>query len=68
MTCCADDIAFMGMLCKSETEVPYADKEWIKVTARVRREFLKEYRGKGPVLYLMSAERAVKPEDDLVYF
>lgn len=68
MTCCADDIAFMGMLCKSETEVDYPDKEWITVTARVRREFLKEYRGKGPVLYLISASKSEKPEDDLVYF
>lgn len=68
MTCCADDISFMGMLCKSNSEVPFNDKDWVTVTAKVRREFLKEYRGKGPVLHLISAERAVKPEDDLVYF
>ena len=68
MTCCADDITFMGMLCKCKDEVPFKDKEWVTVTAKVRREFLKEYRGKGPVLHLISAEKSTKPKDDLVYF
>ena len=70
MTCCADDIAFMGMLCKcvKGVEAHYQDKEWITVTAKIKREFLREYRGKGPVLYLISSSKAEKPEDDLVYF
>jgi uncharacterized membrane protein YcgQ (UPF0703/DUF1980 family) len=68
MTCCADDISFMGMLCKSKEEIKFADREWITVTARMRREFLKEYKGKGPVLYLISAEKTEKPSDDLIYF
>lgn len=68
MTCCADDIAYMGMLCKSKEEILYKDKDWVTITARVKREFVKEYRGKGPVLYLETIEKGVKPEDDLVYF
>ncbi len=68
MTCCADDIAYMGMLCKCKEEIPYQDKEWVTLTARIKREFVKEYRGKGPVLYLESIEKSQKPEDDLVYF
>lgn len=68
MTCCADDITFMGMLCKCGQDVHYNDKEWIHVTARIKREFLKEYRGKGPVLYLIEASKGKKPENDLVYF
>jgi uncharacterized membrane protein YcgQ (UPF0703/DUF1980 family) len=58
----------MGMLCKSKEEIKFADREWITVTARMRREFLKEYKGKGPVLYLISAEKTEKPSDDLIYF
>lgn len=68
MTCCADDIAYMGMLCKSKEPIPFKDKDWITITARVKREFVKEYRGKGPVLYLESIEKSEKPKDDLVYF
>ena len=33
-----------------------------------KREFVKEYRGKGPVLYLREIEKAIKPDDDMVYF
>lgn len=70
MTCCADDITFMGMLCKcvKGQEIHYADKEWVKVTAKMKREFLREYKGKGPVLYLVGAEKTPKPEEELVYF
>ena len=70
MTCCADDIRFMGMLCKcvKGANINYPDKEWISVTAKMKREFLREYRGKGPVLYLIDSCKAQKPEDDLVYF
>lgn len=68
MTCCAEDIQFLGMMCKSDSPVEYPDRSWITVTATIRREFLKEYRGKGPVLHLISAELGTKPDDDLVYF
>ena len=68
MTCCADDISFMGMLCKANEEIGFNDKEWVNVTVKIRREFLKEYKGKGPVLHLISIEKSAKPEDELVYF
>lgn len=67
MTCCADDMTYMGMLCKYPETDRLQDKEWVSVTARVKREFVKEYRGKGPVLYASSVEAAEKPEDILVY-
>ncbi|SEP89412.1 TIGR03943 family protein [Lachnospiraceae bacterium RM5] len=68
MTCCADDIQFLGMVCKCDSDVDFKDKEWITITAKIKREFLKEYKGKGPVLYLIDAKRSEKPDDDLVYF
>lgn len=68
MTCCADDIQYMGLLCKSAELEGCNDKDWVTVTASIKREFAKEYRGKGPVLYASSIEKGVKPEDDLVYF
>ncbi len=68
MTCCADDMTYMGMLCKYADTDKLVDKDWITVTAKIKREFVKEYRGKGPVLYAMSVEKAEKPDDILVYF
>lgn len=68
MTCCADDITFIGFKCKypKEKEIPH--KSWITITAEIRVEFAMEYKGKGPVLYPISIEPAEKPEDELVYF
>ncbi len=68
MTCCVDDITFIGFKCKYDREEELPHKSWIKITAEVRLEFAKEYKGKGPVLYPVSIEAAEKPEDELVYF
>ncbi|MDE7299900.1 MAG: GTPase, partial [Lachnospiraceae bacterium] len=74
MTCCADDVAFIGFLCKvGENVGPLSleslkNRSFITVTAEIRVEFYKEYRGKGPVLYALSIEEAEEPEDKLVYF
>lgn len=68
MTCCADDIQYMGIICKNSDTSGLEDKDWICVTAKIKREFAKEYRGKGPILYPTSLEKGTKPEDDLIYF
>lgn len=68
MTCCEADIQFIGFKCKYPDTKDIPHKSWIRITAEVRVEFAKEYRGKGPVLYPISIEPAEKPEDELVYF
>lgn len=74
MTCCADDIAFVGFLCKVGSEVgpfPFEmlkNRSYVNVTAKIKVEFYREYRGKGPVLYAQRIEKAEEPEDKLVYF
>lgn len=68
MTCCVEDIQFLGYKCKYDRSDEIPHKSWIDITAEVRCEFAKEYRGKGPVLYPISIKPAEKPEDELVYF
>ena len=68
MTCCIDDVTFIGFKCKYDKEQEIPHKSWINITAEVRIEFAKEYKGRGPVLYPVSIEPAEKPEDELVYF
>lgn len=68
MTCCIEDVTFLGFKCKYPDSKNIPHKSWIKVIAEVRVEFAKEYKGKGPVLYPISIEPAEKPEDELVYF
>ena len=73
MTCCADDIQFIGYLChtnhaKSSTLKALKNEMWITLTAEVKIEYNKEYGEKGPVLYAKRVEAAEKPEEELVYF
>ncbi len=68
MTCCVDDITFIGFKCKSERASQIPHKSWITITAEMKTEFAMEYKGKGPVLYALEVEEAGQPEDELVYF
>ena len=73
MTCCADDIQFIGYLChtnhaKSSTIKSLKNKMWVNLTAEVRIEYNKEYGEEGPVLYAKRVEAAEQPVDELVYF
>lgn len=68
MTCCVDDMTFIGFKCKygKAAEIPH--KSWVTVTAEMKSEFALEYRGKGPVLYALDIQPAEKPEDEYIYF
>ena len=68
MTCCVEDIQFLGMKCKYDKAQEIGHKSWIDLTATVKNEFATEYHGKGPVLYPVDIEPAEKPKDELVYF
>lgn len=73
MTCCADDIAFFGFVCKGGKEHyemidDLQNRDWVMVTAKIRHEFCKDYMRKGPVLYPVSIERTSKPKEELIYF
>ncbi|MCD8299741.1 MAG: GTPase [Clostridiales bacterium] len=68
MTCCVQDIQFIGLKCKYDRAETIPHKSWVWVTATIHVEFAKEYRGKGPVLYADEIEPAEAPADELVYF
>lgn len=68
MTCCEDDIRFVGCLCKSDFVDELKMRQWIWLTAEVRYEYQREYGEEGPVLYGISYENAEKPQEDTVYF
>lgn len=68
MTCCVDDITFIGFKCKYGKAAEIAHKSWVTVTAEMKTEFALEYKGKGPVLYALDVQPAEKPEDELIYF
>ncbi|MFA9378037.1 MAG: GTP-binding protein [Lachnotalea sp.] len=68
MTCCADDVTFIGFICNSQNADKLKSKQWINITAEIKVEYRKEYKGKGPVLYTKKIGAGVKPEEELVYF
>ncbi len=68
MTCCVEDITFLGMMCKTGLENTPEHRSWIDLTARIKVEFAREYKGKGPILYPIEMKAAEKPQDELVYF
>jgi len=66
--CCADDIRFIGFICKCPAAMmPIADA-WITLTAEIRIENMNQYRGEGPVLYAKAVEAATEPEVEVVEF
>ncbi len=68
MTCCAEDITFLGFKCVSLEAPNLKDKDWVTVTAKVKCEFYKEFDGDGPVLYAQKIEKAEQPDEEVVYF
>ncbi len=68
MTCCANDIAFLGFACRYDKANSLKEGSWVKVTAKVGQEYFSEYRGEGPVLDAISVERAEKPEKEILDF
>ena len=68
MTCCADDIRFIGYICRSRHTCQLHQKQWLEVTAEIKYEYAKEYNGEGPVLYARHLKSVDPPKDELVYF
>ena len=68
MTCCADDVQYMGFLCKADDWSEFKAKQYVTVTARFEYKFMKEYGEEGPVFYAEQVEAADKPKEELVYF
>jgi len=68
MTCCVDDIAYQGMVCKFKSDVAYKTRDWIYVQGKIKIENNKLYGRPGPVIY---AERGIytdKPEREVATF
>ena len=68
MTCCAEDMAFLGFACKYDKTEELKSRDWVKVTALVKREYFKDYEGEGPVLYAEKVEKAKAPKEEAISF
>lgn len=68
MTCCADDIAYRGVVAKGMAGMKLQTRDWVIVTGKLTEEFSKLYGGRGPVLTVTKLCRAEKPEEEVATF
>lgn len=68
MTCCVDDIQFLGFPCKYTETKGLAQRSWISITAKVRVLFHPLYGEKGPVLTALEVTPAMPLAKDVVTF
>ena len=68
MTCCVDDITFVGFICKYDDCTRLEQRAWIWVTAKINVKYHPIYRGEGPVLTALEVTDAEAPKEDIVYF
>lgn len=68
MTCCAEDMAFIGYACEFAGAESLRQQEWVRVTATFSKEYFEDYKGEGPVLHAISVEKAGAPKDEVISF
>ena len=68
MTCCAEDITFMGLPCKWPNAEKLKPRSWVTVTAKISVQFHNVYRGIGPVLTAVEVIPAEPAEEEVCTF
>ena len=68
MVCCENDVQFLGLIAKGDQLDQYENRDWIEVTARMAVEKHKAYKGKGPVMNILSIAPCQKPAQEVVTF
>ena len=68
MTCCVDDIQFMGFVCNYPGGDQLSQRDWVWVTAKISLRYHKMYKDMGPVLTALEVTPAEKAQQDVVTF
>ncbi|MFI3172972.1 MAG: GTP-binding protein [Eubacteriales bacterium] len=68
MTCCEDDLASLGFVCKFEESDVITEGTWVKVDAIIQKEYWSDYGEEGPVLYASSVIETIPPKNEVIDF
>lgn len=68
MTCCADDIAFAGLIAVGNSRVDLENSQWIKLTASITIEEHPGYDRPGPVLKVIELSPCTPPAEAVASF
>ena len=68
MTCCAEDIQFVGFPCKWKDAKSLKEKEYVNVTAKIGKSMNRQYGQETPVLFAEKVEKAEPAKEEVVFF
>lgn len=68
MVCCANDIAFLGLLAKGAGLEQYKNKQWLDATFTIKVESHPAYEGPGPVMEMQELRPCGKAEPELLSY
>ena len=68
MVCCENDMQFLALVCKGKGLDKFKDRDWVEITATVKKEQSSAYQGEGPVLYVSKIGYCQKPKEEVVSF
>ncbi len=68
MVCCEDDMQFLALVCKGEGLDKFKNRDWVEITATVKKEHDAAYEGVGPVLYVSDIKACEKLKQEVVTF
>lgn len=68
MTCCEDDIAFLGLLCQSVKPIEFEGKQWIELEGELHAKFIQQEQREIPFIQVENYKVIDKLEEELIYF
>lgn len=68
MTCCEDDISFLGLLCQTNKPIDFDGEKWIEIEGVMHKKFIEQEQREIPFISIKDYKMIDKIEDELVYF
>lgn len=68
MTCCIEDISFMGLPCRYDKCRELKMRSWILVTAKIEVKYHQLFRGQGPILTAIDVQPADAAAQEVATF
>ena len=68
MTCCEDDIAFLGLLCQTTKPIKFEGKKWIEIEGVLQKKFIQNEQREIPFIVVSNFRFIDKLEEELIYF
>lgn len=68
MVCCEADITYRGLVCKGTVVSGLRKRDWIIVTAKIKKEYNEMYEEQGPVLYASEIKMTTEPSQVVATF